>query len=345
MSKTGAPPWRWLAAALGGLALAVVAVACAELKRAREDLPEPRSYAEVTGLIRNVRSFEAGIGFSETKNFGRFSDERRSVPFCGYAPRFYLPYSYEDPAIRWASVTTEEECRAVAGGDDLYFGESEAVGESASPVTPAMLTASVGRLTYLVVHEDCHDQFDLPFGVEEPLCNVIAYRALPLFARSQYGPLRTEYYAIGRYAAYGSNFARSTIRFYDEIAGLYAQHGRLASDPDAILRERARIFGEAARALSLEPAAMNNVVLANAMTYSRHYPFLEDTLERLDGDLGRFVAFFRAVDKARPKAADAPKDHGLTASATVEYLRANETSVVDVARRSLREISVARGNP
>jgi hypothetical protein len=80
---------------------------------------------------------------------------------------------------------------------------------------------------------------------------------------------------------------------------------------------------------------MNNVLLANAMTYSRHYPFVEEVFDALGRDVARMVAFFRAVDAARPKPEEVMRARGLTSAESVDYLRAHEGSVVETARKLL----------
>jgi hypothetical protein len=325
----------WLAAGASSVVLALVLVACSRLERAGEAPVEPRSTGEVEALVATLRAFEHRIGFRETRNFQQFSAEREAFPFCGTTSRVYLPYSYEDPAIRWYNVSSEAECRALELSVDAYFGESEALGESATPITPAMLAAPLSRLIYVVLHEDCHDQFDLPYGVEEPLCNILAYDAVRLFAAEQYGRLRPEYYVANRFASHGSRYTRATIRFYRQLATLYARHEKLNSPFDAVVRERDAILKRAGRALGWEDGAMNNVLLANAMTYSRHYPFLEDVFDALGRDIGRAVAFFRRVDAARPSAAEVMREHGLSSEKSVDFLRAYEASVVQTAKKLL----------
>jgi hypothetical protein len=328
---------HWLTLVIGAALIAFVLVACRQVQHASEPPPAPRSYSEVQALIREVSTYERRIGFRETENFRRLADDRRSFPFCGNTPRLHLPYSYEDPSINWYDVESEEQCRSIAGGVDVYFGHSEALGEIKAPVTPAMLSATLARLIYLVIHENCHDQFDLPYGIEEPLCNVVAYGSLPAFAGEHYGLLRAEYYAVGLYANSASVYAHSTIRYYEELAALYSAHAKLAAGSERdVLRKRADIMNRASRALGWESAEMNNVLLANAMTYSRHYPFVEEVFAALGRDVARTVAFFRAVDAERPRPEEVMRQNGLKSTESVQYLRAYEQSVLATARSVLR---------
>src|SRR5690606_27146866 len=98
-----------------------------------------------------------------------------------------------------------------ANGGDFFFGWVEAVGEAGTPVTPAMITSQLDRFLYLVIHEDCHDQFDLPYGVEEALCNLITYRAMSEFAQEAFGAEGFEDRAIRRYAGRERDRTHATI--------------------------------------------------------------------------------------------------------------------------------------
>jgi len=70
-----------------------------------------------------------------------------------------------------------------------------------------MLVAPLNRFLYVVVHEDCHEQFELPHGIEEPLCNVIAFRAIAAFGEERLASL-ADRRAIQRYAREGAMQSR-----------------------------------------------------------------------------------------------------------------------------------------
>jgi hypothetical protein len=322
--------------------LALVIAACTQPQSTGTEGAEPRSYGEWTKLIGDIRAFEHRIGYKETKNFLRFSEKKQAFPFCGYVSRLYLPYSYEDPAIHWLDSMTEQACRAFGESADVFFGESEALGESATPVTPSTLSAPLERLLYLVFHEDCHDQFAFPYGVEEALCNVIAYDAMLAFSEEHYGLRSSEYQAVERYVSEGSTQARLTISFYQQLAERYGRHERKDISTATLMRERAAILSEAGRALAWEDGAMNNVLLANAMTYSRHYPFFERVHEALGRDLVRTVAFFRRVDEIKPSTLDVMSKRGYTTQSGVDFIRAYEEAVVKTTENMLAATPLGR---
>src|SRR3990172_7330364 len=61
----------------------------------------PGVTSEWAALLHEIRAYERRIGFVNTDNFVDLSREQDEYPFCGYASRLTLPYSYEDPAIQW----------------------------------------------------------------------------------------------------------------------------------------------------------------------------------------------------------------------------------------------------
>ena len=292
-------------------------------------LPTPSVPGEWNALLAEVRVFERRIGFhKETENFKTVFKEAGSYSMCGYAPRLRLPYSYEDPMIRWGDAQTEADCRAGAGSDDVYFTTVEAIGEIGTAVTSSMLEGKLDRFLYLVIHEDCHDQFDLPYGVEEALCNLIGYKGMAAFTTQKYGALGREHLAIRRYAGKQSELTRAVVDYYQQVEQLYARHARKEIAAEATLQTRARIFANAERTFGWNKNAMNNVGLANEMTYSRHYPLLERVYVALDSDLARTVEFFKEVDKRKPTPAVLKKQLRINDEKSAEFVRAHEAAIV-----------------
>ena len=334
--KTGARTRGTVARSLAAIALVAVSIAGCERVQEFLNPAAPDVSTDWAPLLAEVRAFERRIGFRETDNFRNFSGDHVAFPFCGYVSRFYLPYSYQDTAIEWVeSVATEEECRAAGGDADAYFGFVEALGESATPVTPSMVESKLDRFLYLVIHEDCHDQFDFPFGIEEALCNVITYKAMAAFSAERYGRFASANRAVRRYTDTQAQITKATINYYEQLAALYARHDRTEISSDVLLRERGAVFRQAERALARGDEEMNNVTIANEMTYSRHYPFLESMYDALGRDLARTVAFFAQVDRIKPSKAAIMKAHGITDEYSVKFVRAYEEALVTAIREAL----------
>jgi len=297
--------------------------------------PTPSVPADWQALLDAVRAFEQRMGFRATQNFKLRRDAAASYTTCVYVPRFTLPYSYQDPMIRWSDATDEQACRAAANGDDVYFTHVEAVGESATAMTQRILAGKLDRFLYLVIHEDCHDQFDLPFGFEEPLCNVLAYAGIAAFARKHYGWLTPERQAARRYVQRQARLTHAVVRYYGQIERLYARHARGRLTDEAALRARAYVFGAAERTLGWYRDTMSNVGLANEMTYSRHYPLIERVHRALGHDVAKTVAFFKAVDRAKPAAQTVLKAVGASDTSDIRFVRAYEAAIVETVLREL----------
>jgi len=326
-------PARWIGIAA---LCSIAAIGCVQW-RAFSSPASPEVSSEWRALIDDLRAFERTIGFTETPNFAALSGEREGFPFCGQASRYALPYSYEDPTIRWVDSMTEAQCHAASAEADVYFGTVEAMGEIGTPVTPSMLEGKLDRFVYLVIHEDCHDQFDLPYGIEEALCNVITYHAMDRFSSGAYRWYSRENRAIKSYTGVQSSQTRATIRHYGQLDWLYARYRSAEVSTAYLLDGRARVFAASEQALGLEKGTMNNVVLANLMTYSRHYPFLEKVFAVLGRDVARTVAFFRHVDQMKPSKEDIMARNDLSDTRSVEFVRAYETAVAKTVANALSD--------
>jgi len=320
-----------LAVRLAAVALLAATIAgCAGVRT-------PRAYEQWTALIDEVRAFEQQIGFEPTDNFLDLSKEQAGFPICGYASRLYLPYSYEDPAIQWPESVTSRECRAAAEGTDVFFTTVEAVGEIGTPVTASMVGGKLDRVLYLVIHEDCHDQFELPYGIEEALCNLIAYKAMAVFTEQKFGADSREHKAIRGYADQQSELTRATKAVYEQLAAHYARYQREEISRDALMLERATVLRSARRPLGWKRGELNNVGLAYDMTYSRHYPYLEGVFDALGRDLERMVAFFKRVDELKPSREEVVNRHGLDVDDGVEFIRAYEGEIVKTIENALAQ--------
>jgi predicted small lipoprotein YifL len=288
-------------------------------------------------LLEEVRGYEQRIGFHETATFVAFSQEQGRVPFCGHVSPLYLPYSYEDPAILWYNVETERECRAHADGADVYFGSVEVLGETGAAVSPEILAVQLQRFLYLVFHEDCHEQFDFPYGIEEALCNLIAFKAMEQFSEEKYGPKAREYLAIRRYTNAESRRTRDSRALYEQLATCYARYERKELSAEALMKERARVFRRGERMHEWKKGTLNNVSLANEMTYSRHYPLLESVYDALGRDLRRTVAFFRHVDAIKPSPDKFMEEHDIASKDSLDFIRAYEAEVVRTIEAALAQ--------
>lgn len=300
------------------------------------ELAVSRTHAEWNSLLEDVRSYQQRIGFEPTPNFRRADEAKGHYAFCAHASPLYLPYSYQDPAIRWLNARTEEECRAAAENWDMSFRVTDVVAGVGTPVTGKMLVAPLPRFLYLVMHEDCHEQFGLPSGIEEALCNALAYAGMEQIARERFNDWPIEYRAISDYVRAGAASAEFTLGLYEAVSALYAQHeGGLISE-EALLQQRGEIFRSTEQRLARAEGTHNNVWLAFAITYSRHYRLMRRVIDAFDGDLAQTVAFFRRLDAAKPAPTSFAARHGCASQRDVGFVRAYEAAIAAIVERSLQ---------
>jgi hypothetical protein len=123
----------------------------------------------------------------------------------------------------------------------------------------------------------------------------------------------------------------------EQLEQLYARHARREIAAEAVLIERARIFGSAERTFGWQRRAMKNVGLANEMTYSRHYPLLEMVHEALGGDLVKTIAFFKQVDPLKPTAATVMQAERISDQQSIAFVRAYETVMAQTVKKLLAD--------
>lgn len=327
---------RWPLGTVLAVIAALTIVGCTQLNDFLAPTAPPVAGKWPT-LLEELREFEGRIGFERTNNFAKVATDRTSFPYCGRASNRALPYSYSDRVIEWPEIEQEEVCRNVGADIDVYFGKAEAWGEIGTPITAAMLAGTLDRFVYLVIHEDCHDQFELPMGIEEPLCDIITHRAMAQFSSEKFTWYATENRALKHYARTQAKHARRTIAHYERVAVLYQRFGRGEISHANLLELRAREFARAERDLGFEAGQLNNIGLANIMTYSRHYPALERIADAWRSDLAGMIRFFRLADARKPAKEDVMRRSGTTHEKDAHFLRAYEMAVLDAMRALANE--------
>jgi hypothetical protein len=298
-------------------------------------VPAPDLRTEWQSIVGDLRAFQKTFGFRETRNFQSVSEKMVENRFCGIVAKRYLPYSYEDPAVAWYEDLPQEECVPEHRGQDVYFGTREVLGEVSTPVTQSMLNGSLDRFVYLVIHEDCHDQFKQPYGIEEALCDVITHEAMKRYARQAPRASQAAWQTLISYAVHQTALSKETAVQFERVKAFFDEAKKNRMSDRRFLEQRAVLFADVERKIEWKPGDANNVTLAEAITYSRHYDRLEKIYLRLGGDLSAFVTHFQQLDPALAGIRRTLRRKGLTESRGAEYLHAYENAILDLAEQKL----------
>lgn len=148
-------------------------------------------------FIKEVKEFEAGLGFKETKNFVDF-DENVSYSALYFQKFSDMPFSYLDPRMGFRGIDDKNLEKGVSfaklmftkyyGIDTtkcdffLYLNGAWAGG---TKITPGMLDKTPKDLAYTVMHEDWHDNVDLPMHIEEATCDLIGIAGTAQFLKME----------------------------------------------------------------------------------------------------------------------------------------------------------------
>jgi hypothetical protein len=83
--------------------------------------------------------------------------------------------------------------------------------------------------------------------------------------------------------------------------------------------------------------------MANDVTYTRHYPILENVFEALGRDLARTIAFFRKVDQRKPSKDSVMEQHKIADDTSLQFIRAYEAAVMETVSKVLAAETGAAG--
>lgn len=285
------------------LFLAIIFNTACSTPRVDANTVDPQLLEERLALIRVIRKFEQRFGFTPVNSFLEYSEEVEAYPLCYLAPRTQLPYSYEDPLLRsrYDASMTKEFCDqlGIQLNMDAFFYAPEAVAGTGIPVTPALIKAPLGRFVFVVIHEDYHEQVNLPPSIEEPAGTLLAAEMAIEFARERFEEGSPEHKAVIEELKhrYASRFAKTRL-FNTELEVLYATYSEGEVSEEELLRKREEIFQRAQN--QMNHPVVNNAFLAFDMSYARYYPVVEEVFTTLGEDLIATVRFFERVGQEIP---------------------------------------------
>jgi hypothetical protein len=195
---------------------------------------------------------------------------------CFAAPRLALPESYQELKFRKAR---NGECRFDTTRWEVLAYRPEAIAEVRVAVTHELAFASEARASFVVAHEEFHDQKSirrLPAGLHEPAATLASFLVEPQPETGTGDPAFLFRQKAGLINDYG-----------DQATQLYGRYDRGELTEFEALRLKQSIFDvlhadcadlAATPAFNPCPAALNNAGLAFDTTYTRLYPLIYELL-------------------------------------------------------------------
>jgi len=249
-------------------------------------------------LIAEIKAFEKRLGFTETENFNTYAEDIEAYFHTFFSPSTQLAYSLDDPLLQSAEGRPEDLPYSL-DGYDVFFYPIEALAGINTPITASLLEAPLHRLIHVVIHEDWHEQIDLPLGIEEPTGEVISYPVAMLFAEEKYSRNSKVYKELKK--EFDNKLKESEIykRYYHELDKLYSTYntGEI-SLPETMSQKKQLLKSMSNEIMSLyggRPDQLNNAYISFQMTYFRHLSTMHQIYQATNYDLIRTMELFRSI--------------------------------------------------
>jgi hypothetical protein len=251
--------------------------------RASDPSPTPEA-ASREDLVSAIKRLEKKLGFRQTKNFTKESEEVVAAYRCYFTDKLELPDSYEGLQLRRG---TAAGCPIDAKKYDVFFYPMDANASGKTPVTASLAHESVERFLVVVPHEDFHANKELrklPATLSEAASTLIGFLTAAEVARQQFGELSDVYQNLQREPELFSRKADIINRYHARLSQLYAaaRAGEI-SERDALaqkqqvfeeIQQACKAMGPAPKSFNPCPAVANNAGLAFDATYTRYYPLM-----------------------------------------------------------------------
>lgn len=239
------------------------------------------SVSDVTSrmeLVREIKAFEARLGWKPTTNFERYDESLATYDYCAWTGKLDLNFSWHE--------MTEEECKAAEQGYDTVFFQFEAVAGIDTPLSRSMVSADLSRFIMVVFHEDYHEQLmEIPSrSLNESAAMLVGLLAAREFAREKYGENSEISHLLAADVWLFLMNARIEKRYYEELESLYVRVGRGEVDHAEGMQQKSELFKKMwseCKNMRLATAAScahitNNASFANNIAYATHYPLFYD---------------------------------------------------------------------
>ncbi len=253
---------------------------------------------ESLALINQIKEFEKTLNFQKTENFKEF-DEEVDYAFLSYHEKTKMPFSYIDPDTKEIDMPVNAEIDIFflqsKGIDplkyDFFLYRAEAIANGCK-ITKRLLNSSPKRLIYVVIHEDWHNNADLPTHIEEASGELIGYVGMWKFLNKDSDEIR--------------GLIETTLKQYIIINECYEKLNSLSLSyslkkiNELILEtEKEKMVSDCKRQLSkINPdyahwQKFNAATISLLHTYSYYFPLMHRLFYALDADLNKTIGVLK----------------------------------------------------
>ncbi len=286
-SSFATPSAAWSSSLVAASLLGIFVAGCAA--GARE-----ASLAAPPSSVRQTQDVARELGFEPTPNFEQSGPEE--FEHCYYTRILDLPADYSG---LWFKRGRNGRCRIDRGKYDVLYYAPEALAGTETAATPALEQASETRRTFVVAHEDFHDQpgvREMPAALKEAAATLAGL--LVEWERSRPADEAREALPASAAVAFLAK-ARLTNRSHARLSELIARYRSGAVSRQEALAGKREIFAQLAEACGERPAiqsfagcpaAFNSAGLAFEATYTRLYPDVFAVYEACNWDVRHTLA-------------------------------------------------------
>jgi len=253
---------------------------------------------ERLALVKEIKAFQQKLGFNPTENFASISESKEAYDYYFYAPVADLPYSLDDPALKFGEGKRENSSLDTRKYDVFYYSIPALAGIS-TPITKSLLESPLHRFIFIIFHEDWHEQIKSPLGIEESSGELMGYVPAMLFTEARFGRNSDVYQTLDRELTNKLKEARLFQSYYEELTTLYNDYraGKI-SEAETLGRKLQLInaldddiYGVWGRRRD----QLNNAFIAFQMTYFRHLNLMHDVYTASNSDVLETIKVLRGI--------------------------------------------------
>jgi len=274
-------------------ALAVVVSACKPAATSTS-----LSENERLELVKEIKAFQKKLGFDPTENFASYSDKKEAYDYYFYVPVADLPYSLDDPALKYGEGTARTSSIDTRKYDVFYYSIPALAGIS-TPITKSLLESPLHRFIFIVFHEDWHEQIKSPLGIEEASGELMGYVSSLLFTEERFGRDSEVYATLDRELTNKLKESRVFQSYYEKLAALYAEHrsGKV-TEAETLSRKSQLIRSlddDIYGVWGKRRDQLNNAFISFQMTYYRHLNLMHDVFSASNSDIMVTIEVLRGI--------------------------------------------------